>query len=117
MNIVVKKTSLLILATSLLSASLPAIADRYSDAVCGDNCPKSASILDFTVFIVIVVFALFIWQPKTKVFIAIWLGTPLVMSMITGNALWVLAYIPSLFLALWLAEPIAKYFGWENDKQ
>lgn len=117
MNIMAKKASLLMFATSLLLTSLPAIADRYSDAVCGENCPRGGSTLDLIVFVVIVIIALFIGQPRTKVFIAIWLGIPLAMSVITGNAIWVLAYIPSFFLALWIAEPIAKYFGWENDKR
>ncbi len=117
MNITAKISSLLVIATSLSLISLPAIADRYSDAVCGDNCPRSGSVLDLIVFVVIVAIALFIGKPRTKVFIAIWLGIPLAMSVITGNAIWVMAYVPSLFVALWLAEPITKYFGWEKDGQ
>ena len=47
----------------------------------------------------------------------IWLGGALAMCVITRNALWVMAYIPSLLLVSWLAEPIAKYLGWENEKR
>lgn len=112
-----RRLSLLALAASLCFESFPAIADRYSDAVCGESCPRGGSTLDLIVFVAIVVIALFVGQAKTKVFIAIWLGIPLGMSVITGSPGWVMAYIPSFFLALWCAEPLAKYFGWQRDKK
>lgn len=101
--------------TTLLLVSLPAFADRFSDAVCGENCPRSGNILDLIIFIFIIVFILFIGSPAAKLFILIWLGTPLSLIIASGEPLWILAYIPSFFLGLTYAHPIAKYFGWEKD--
>jgi hypothetical protein len=117
MNITARRASLLMIATLLPLTSLPAIAYRYSEADCDGGCASSGGILDAIVFVVIMVFVFFLGEPRTKVFIAIWLGTPLAVSVITGNAPWAfLTYVPSLFLAFRFAEPIAKHFGWENDK-
>jgi hypothetical protein len=117
MSIVTRTASLIMLTASLVLASTPVLADRYSDIVCDGDCPRSGTTFDGIVALAIVAVVFFAGRPTTKVAVVISLGIPFAMFKITGNPLWIMAFVPSLFLSMYIAEPIAKYFGWEDDEQ
>jgi hypothetical protein len=91
-------------------------ADKFSDAVCDGDC-HSSNTIDGVLALLVIAAGIFFGTPRTKLIIYIWLGIPLILVWITGNSGWVFAFVPTFFLAMYITDPIAKYFGWgEPDK-